>query len=105
VHDEYGDYHAVKLTPPFLNYCYLPLAIPPAVYEPFGSVKLCALGMEANATNQTTPFPLGHLLAVEGNLDHPEVFLMLFLIAVVAAAVSRPEDEEEEKTNAKSKSQ
>merc|ERR1712187_252399 len=88
VHDEYGDYHTVKLTPPFLNYCYLPIAIPPDVYEPFGSVKLCALGMEANASNQSVPFPLGHMLGVENTLDRPEIFLTLFLISLVAAAVS-----------------
>merc|ERR1719158_2477857 len=56
LHTEHADYQ-VDLLPPFLNYCYLPLAIPPATPNLFVSQKLCALGMEANLTNTTAPWP------------------------------------------------
>lgn len=87
VHDEEGNYHRARLVPPFLNYCYLPLAIPPAVYDPLTPTKLCALGLKANLTNVTTPFPWGHLLAAEEHIDQP-VNIMVFAITVLCLAVA-----------------
>merc|ERR1712045_219708 len=46
LHNEDQDYK-INLVTPFLNYCYLPLALPPEVHDPFASMKLCALGMKA----------------------------------------------------------
>merc|ERR1719186_1120855 len=43
-----GQDYQVFLAPPFLNYCYLPLAIPPEKHRLLGTMKLCALGMTAN---------------------------------------------------------
>eukprot|EP00913_Durusdinium_trenchii_P018811 g17678.t1 len=54
------------------NYCYLPLAIPPEVHNPFGETKLCALGLQANTSNSTAPWPWGTQLTVEEHLDRPE---------------------------------
>ncbi|CAK9057178.1 unnamed protein product [Durusdinium trenchii] len=62
----------IDLAPPFLNYCYLPLAIPPEVHNPFGETKLCALGLQANTSNSTAPWPWGTQLTVEEHLDRPE---------------------------------
>jgi hypothetical protein len=84
LHDASGEYEA-KLVPPFLNYCYLPLALPPEVHDPMGAMKLCALGMEANMTNGTVPFPWGAELAVEEHLDKDMVLPSLLLVALVAA--------------------
>eukprot|EP00929_Paragymnodinium_shiwhaense_P119443 TRINITY_DN9133_c0_g2_i1.p1 TRINITY_DN9133_c0_g2~~TRINITY_DN9133_c0_g2_i1.p1 ORF type:complete len:433 (-),score=72.54 TRINITY_DN9133_c0_g2_i1:215-1513(-) len=85
VHDYKGDYHQVQIVPPFLNYCYLPLAIPPEQYNPFGATKLCALGMEANLTNTTSPWPMGPLLAAEDRLDQATPLTALLITAVVVA--------------------
>merc|ERR1719217_201049 len=46
-------YMRVNIVEPFLNYCYLPLAIPPKRMDLFNDPKLCALPMHANVTNQT----------------------------------------------------
>merc|ERR1712039_426409 len=78
--------HHILLEPPFLNYCYLPLAIPPEVHDPFAAMKLCALGMEANLTNNTVPWPMGDLLSIEEHLDRSEVF-PAFLLVVISALV------------------
>uniref|UniRef100_A0A7S4QQ97 Phospholipase B-like n=1 Tax=Alexandrium monilatum TaxID=311494 RepID=A0A7S4QQ97_9DINO len=86
LHDQYEDYH-VELVPPFLNYCYLPLAIPPEVHNPLGSMKLCALGMEANITNTSAPWPWGPLLAAEEALDRSEVLPSLALIVLTVLLV------------------
>eukprot|EP00928_Gymnodinium_smaydae_P043286 TRINITY_DN29039_c0_g1_i1.p1 TRINITY_DN29039_c0_g1~~TRINITY_DN29039_c0_g1_i1.p1 ORF type:complete len:396 (+),score=51.99 TRINITY_DN29039_c0_g1_i1:142-1329(+) len=88
VHDEYGVYHRVQLTPPLINYCYLPLAIPPETYDIFGDAKLCALGMDANLTNTTTPYPWAHALASEDRLDRHEVFATLGLTSLLAAVLA-----------------
>lgn len=74
-----GDY-VLRLVPPFINYCYLPVALPPVHHDPFISHKLCALGMEANLTNTSAKWPMGHLLAVEDRMDHPQVFISFGLI-------------------------
>ncbi|CAE8626747.1 unnamed protein product [Polarella glacialis] len=86
LHTEHRDYR-LKLTPPFLNYCYLPLAIPPKVHDPLGDIKLCALGMVANASNVTVPWPWGVMLAAEERLDRDEAFLAIVLVAIAAAVV------------------
>lgn len=44
-------YKRVVLESPFINYCYLPLKIPPAEADIFGKVKRCALPLEFNASN------------------------------------------------------
>jgi len=85
VHDETGTYHRVQLVPPFLNYCYLPLAIPPDRYDPLGETKLCALGLQANASNITLPYPWGHALAVEETLDQPFSYAAILLTALGVA--------------------
>eukprot|EP00927_Polykrikos_kofoidii_P052622 TRINITY_DN46500_c0_g1_i1.p1 TRINITY_DN46500_c0_g1~~TRINITY_DN46500_c0_g1_i1.p1 ORF type:complete len:437 (-),score=47.71 TRINITY_DN46500_c0_g1_i1:110-1420(-) len=90
IHDEQGGYHRVKLLPPGLNYCYLPLAIPPEVYDPFGDAKLCALGMQANFTNFTAPWPRGALLAAEERIDQPESLIAILLAAICVAFTTRP---------------
>eukprot|EP00435_Cladocopium_sp_Y103_P014800 s1318_g3.t1 len=84
LHSEQQNYQ-ISLAPPFLNYCYLPLALPPEVHDPFGEKKLCALGLKANTTNSTAPWPYGTLLTVEERLDRLEVFVSLFLVASLAA--------------------
>eukprot|EP00434_Breviolum_minutum_P017202 symbB.v1.2.015187.t1/scaffold1044.1/size142232/8 len=81
---EYQNY-SITLAPPFLNYCYLPLALPPEVHDPFGETKLCALGLQANTTNSTAPWPYGTLLTVEERLDRWEVLVSVLLVAVLAA--------------------
>uniref|UniRef100_A0A7S1SAM1 Uncharacterized protein n=1 Tax=Alexandrium catenella TaxID=2925 RepID=A0A7S1SAM1_ALECA len=86
LHDQRGDYR-VELVPPFLNYCYLPLAIPPQVHNPLGSMKLCALGMQANVYNTSAPWPWGPLLMVEEHLDRPEVPASLALVVLAALLV------------------
>mmetsp|Transcript_23223 Transcript_23223/g.54372 ORF Transcript_23223/g.54372 Transcript_23223/m.54372 type:complete len:184 (+) Transcript_23223:135-686(+) len=86
LHNEFKDYR-VHLVPPFLNYCYLPLAIPPDVHNPLGSMKLCALGMEANLTNATVPLPWGPLLAAEERLDRPDVLMSLLLVVAASLLV------------------
>merc|ERR1711957_35806 len=78
-------YYQVQLAPPFLNYCYLSLAIPPEMHNPLTTNKLCALSTESNFTNQTLPVPYGLELGVEEQLDHPEVMLSLVLLAIGAA--------------------
>eukprot|EP00928_Gymnodinium_smaydae_P088567 TRINITY_DN72637_c0_g1_i1.p1 TRINITY_DN72637_c0_g1~~TRINITY_DN72637_c0_g1_i1.p1 ORF type:complete len:430 (-),score=55.39 TRINITY_DN72637_c0_g1_i1:73-1314(-) len=83
-HDDKGGYHLVTLVPPFLDYCYLPIALPPAVYDPLGR-KLCALGPKANLTNSTTPYPWGQLLAAEERMDQPPALAALLFTAVCAA--------------------
>jgi len=83
LHGQHED-HQVHLVPPFLNYCYLPLAIPPKVHDPFGAMKLCALGMEANLTNSTSLAPWGPLLALEERMDRVEVFPALILVILMA---------------------
>eukprot|EP00927_Polykrikos_kofoidii_P012354 TRINITY_DN15326_c0_g1_i3.p1 TRINITY_DN15326_c0_g1~~TRINITY_DN15326_c0_g1_i3.p1 ORF type:complete len:469 (+),score=37.74 TRINITY_DN15326_c0_g1_i3:75-1409(+) len=88
--DEQDVYHRVKLLPPFLNYCYLPLAIPPKVHNLFDDDKLCALGMRANLTNFTTPWPQGALLAAEERVDHPKPFAAVLLAAICVAFATRP---------------
>merc|ERR1711879_152067 len=92
VHTQGDGYYRARLMPPFLNYCYLPLALPPAKYDVFGDTKLCALGMEANLTNTTVPYPWGHLLAVEAAVDKSTVLIALMLTAIVAALASVPSD-------------
>jgi len=87
LHDEWQDYE-IQLAPPFLNYCYLPLAIPPQMYNPFAATKLCALGMQANVTNETAPLPWGPLLAAEERLDHPVPKLSLAAVVLAVAVVS-----------------
>lgn len=89
LHDEWQDYE-IELAPPFLNYCYLPLAIPPDRYNPFAATKLCALGMEANITNTSAPLPWGPLLAVEERLDQsvPALSLAAVVLAVAVASAS-----------------
>jgi len=84
LHDQWQDYE-IHLVPPFLNYCYLPLAIPPQMHNPFATTKLCALGLEANATNTSAPTPWGPLLAVEERLDKP-IPLLGFAAVVFAAS-------------------
>eukprot|EP00747_Dinoflagellata_sp_TGD_P197501 gnl/TRDRNA2_/TRDRNA2_68932_c0_seq1.p1 gnl/TRDRNA2_/TRDRNA2_68932_c0~~gnl/TRDRNA2_/TRDRNA2_68932_c0_seq1.p1 ORF type:complete len:430 (+),score=90.01 gnl/TRDRNA2_/TRDRNA2_68932_c0_seq1:142-1290(+) len=74
-------------TAPFLNYCYLPLAIPPKVADPLGDQKLCALPMQARIDNITVPFPMGALLAVEQQLDRGASVITLVLVAFIAAVV------------------
>jgi len=89
LHDQWQDYE-IELAPPFLNYCYLPLAIPPQLYNPFAATKLCALGMEANTTNTSAPYPWGPLVAVEERLDRPVPLLSLaavFAVVVVSTSV------------------
>jgi len=76
--------YRVRLAPPYLNYCYLPLPIPPKMHSALGSDKLCALAMEANATNTTVPWPWGALLATEQGLDRPESLGAVLFIALVA---------------------
>jgi len=83
LHDMDHDYE-LHLMPPFINYCYLPLAIPPKVHDPFGTNKLCALSLEANVSNTTAPMPWGALLAAEQSMDRPEVFVALILMVLVA---------------------
>jgi len=85
VHDDMGNYHRVRLVPPFLNYCYLPLAIPPMHYDPLGETKLCALGLQANASNITLPYPWAHALSLEEQLDQPEPLAAIILTALVVA--------------------
>jgi len=85
VHDEHKEY-LVRLVPPFLNYCYLPLAIPPELHDPFGQTKLCALGLVANTTNTSAPWPLGPLMSVEERLDRPEV-LVSFILVILAVFI------------------
>ncbi|CAK0832461.1 unnamed protein product, partial [Prorocentrum cordatum] len=90
LHDASSDYE-VKLVPPFLNYCYLPLAMPPEVHDPMGAMKLCALGMEANVTNITVPLPWGAALSMEEHLDQEYVgpaFVLVVLAAVIAPLTS-----------------
>merc|ERR1712194_605537 len=103
LHDFAAEYQ-VKLVPPFLNYCYLPLAIPPEVHDPFAAMKLCALGMEANLTNTTAPWPWGTVLTLEENLDRTEVgpaFLLLVLTVLIAGRKVGPREvgDESESTN------
>merc|ERR1712000_194639 len=78
-------YYQIELAPPFLNYCYLALAIPPQKHNLLTNNKLCALGLEANFTNQTVPLPYGVELGVEEQLDQFEAILSLVLVAVGAA--------------------
>ena len=61
------------------NYCYLPLAIPPQEHNVFGEDKLCALGLTANTTNSTAPWPWGTLLTVEERMDHPQAGATLLM--------------------------
>lgn len=81
-----GSDYRVNLVPPFMNYCYLPLELPPRVPDVFAQGKLCALPMEANLTNITSPFPWGPLLSAEEQLDDPVTLLSWVLVAVVAVA-------------------
>lgn len=81
IHDRDLTY-LIELTPPFLNYCYLPLAIPPQVHKPLNPMKLCALGMQANLTNSSAPWPWSPLLATEERLDRPEVILAFGLLVL-----------------------
>lgn len=93
LHTEHRSYQ-VQLSPPFLNYCYLPLAMPPEVHDPLGKTKLCALGLEANLTNSTAPWPWGTMLSTEEHLDRWEVpvaILLVTLVGVVFAADSAKE--------------
>jgi len=83
LHNEHQEFR-VHLVPPFLNYCYLPLAIPPKVHNPFAAMKLCALGLQANLTNSTGPIPWGPMLAIEERFDRLEVPLALLLVALAA---------------------
>lgn len=76
-----GD-HLLHLVPPFINYCYIPLALPPVHYNPFAREKLCALGMQSNLTNTSALWPVGHLLAVEERMDELEVFTSFFMIVL-----------------------
>eukprot|EP00931_Biecheleriopsis_adriatica_P028933 TRINITY_DN17244_c0_g1_i1.p1 TRINITY_DN17244_c0_g1~~TRINITY_DN17244_c0_g1_i1.p1 ORF type:complete len:405 (-),score=57.29 TRINITY_DN17244_c0_g1_i1:28-1221(-) len=87
LHTQRADFQ-VTLAPPFLNYCYLPLALPPNVHDPMGEVKLCALGLTANTTNSTAPWPWGTLLSVEERLDRIEVLTAWLLVASIAAMVA-----------------
>merc|ERR550534_2673201 len=80
-----GQDYEVTLVPPFLNYCYLPLAIPPEKHDPFGSMKLCALSMTANLTNESIPLPWAPLLAAEERLDQPVAMVSMLLVIVFAA--------------------
>lgn len=93
LHTEHRSYQ-VQLSPPFLNYCYLPLAMPPEVHDPLGKTKLCALGLEANLTNSTAHWPWGTMLSTEEHLDRWEVpvaILLVTLVGVVFAADSAKE--------------
>merc|ERR1711957_850543 len=74
IHDSHRN-QIVHLSPPFLNYCYLPLAIPPVKHNPLSTNKLCALSIETNFTNTTFPMPYGLELGVEEQMDQPAVFL------------------------------
>merc|ERR1711957_587369 len=78
-------YYAVELAPPFLNYCYLALAIPPEKHDPLTTNKLCALSIEADFTNSTVPVPFALELGVEEQLDQPEVVISFILVAAAAA--------------------
>eukprot|EP00439_Symbiodinium_sp_Y106_P062299 s113_g9.t1 len=82
LHTEHRSYQ-VQLSPPFLNYCYLPLAMPPEVHDPLGKTKLCALGLEANLTNSTAPWPWGTMLSTEEHLDRWEVPVAILLVTLV----------------------
>lgn len=69
-------YIRVNIMEPFLNYCYLPLAIPPAKMNLLADTKLCALPMGANTSNTSLAVPgknadtiMGHLIAAEARLD------------------------------------
>merc|ERR1711957_944185 len=83
IHDSHRN-QIVHLSPPFLNYCYLPLAIPPAKHDAFNADKLCALGLTANASNVTAPFPMGPLIAVEEKIDSPVNLAALLFTAFCA---------------------
>lgn len=76
----------VRLVPPFINYCYLPLALPPQKHDPFVKRKLCALGLEANLNNISIPFPAGYLLATANQVDTP-VGLVLVPIAIIVGLI------------------
>lgn len=74
-----GDFR-LHMVPPFVNYCYIPMKLPPNHYDPFMAEKLCALGFEANMTNKSAIWPSGHLLAAEERMDQPEIFMSFCLI-------------------------
>jgi len=78
--------YRVQLASPFLNYCYLPLAIPPRRHNPLGASKLCALALEANVTNTSIPFPWGVVLGAEEQLDRPEVLVAMCAVFIVLVA-------------------
>lgn len=86
----------VQITPPFLNYCYLPLAIPPKKHSLKDGNKLCALAMEANITNtsvgiERTPVGLEPgALTAEGRLDSDEAFGAIALVTFAAVLFVRP---------------
>lgn len=75
-------YIRVHMVAPFLNYCYLPLAIPPKHMDILNDPKLCALPMYANTTNQTKTAD-AHLIAAEARLDHPRIHVCFLLTAVL----------------------
>lgn len=102
LHAGNSDYH-LELMPPFLNYCYLPLAMPPVVHNPLGDLKLCALGLVANTTNTTAPWPWGVLLETEERLDHYEIIGALLLAGFIAALVASQDDAVMPKATATSK--
>lgn len=78
--------YKIWLSPPLLNYCYLPLAIPPRKHNPWGNNKLCALSMSANLTNTTVPWS-AMLIGLEDKLDRPDSLLALLLTAVVTSVM------------------
>lgn len=83
--------YRIKVQPPFLNYCYLPLAIPPKRHNLAEPNKLCALAMSANISNITVPFePMPAGLSPEGRLDRDEAVGSLALVVLAAVLLVRP---------------
>jgi hypothetical protein len=74
----------VDISPPFLNYCYLPLGIPPHVHNPLKGTKLCALAMQANLSNVSVPLHTA-VMSPEGRLDRAEAICTVIVVALVAA--------------------
>lgn len=90
-HRNKGKDYRVKIAPPFLNYCYLPLAIPPKIHNLMDPNKLCALSVAANISNITVPYePLPAALSPEGRLDRDEVFIAFILVSLVATVLVKP---------------
>lgn len=94
-----GEYYRVALAPPFVNYCYLQVEMPPGRASLWTSEHLCALDQEATAAQENASFattadwlhaladPTSVLYLVEAVVDDMRLWTALLALALATLVV------------------